>query len=65
MNRLIAWFGAALLCAAPFLIDTTFGKSIACIGLACLTYQAYGLKAYNLIIINIVGILGYMSVILT
>jgi len=53
------------MCTAPFIINTMLGKILMCIGLACLTLQTYGLKAYNIVFVNVVGILGYMFAIFT
>ena len=47
------------MCVAPFLIDTPTGKICAIAGLVLLTLQANHNKAYNLILLNIIGIGGY------
>jgi hypothetical protein len=47
------------MCVAPFFIDTLPGKLCAIAGLLLLTIQALDLKAYNLIILNVVGVAGY------
>lgn len=57
----LAWIGTALMGAAPFLIDTVEGKIMAILGLALLCLQAYEKKCYNLIILNLIGIIGYAS----
>ena len=57
--KAIEWFGVALLCAAPFLIDSSTGKIMAMVGLGLLCLQAYRLRAYNLLVLNTVGIIGY------
>lgn len=57
----LAWIGTALMGAAPFLIDTVEGKLMAILGLALLCLQAYDKKCYNLIILNLIGIIGYAS----
>lgn len=59
MLKLISWIGATALAVAPFIIDTMTGKILACIGLALLAVQAYQLKAYNIVLVNILGIMGY------
>jgi hypothetical protein len=56
---LINWIGAAALVAAPFLINYSSGKLLAMTGLALLTLQAYRLRAFNLVFLNMAGILGY------
>lgn len=57
--KILEWFGAAALVAAPFLINYDSGKILAIIGLALLTFQATRLKAFNLVVLNILGIIGY------
>jgi hypothetical protein len=59
------WSGAVLICTAPFLIDTDIGKTMICVGLSIVTIQAYRLKAYNMVIMNVVGILGYTFALFT
>lgn len=59
MIRLAGWIGAAAMVAAPPMIDTAQGKVLAIVGLLLLTLQAAKLRAYNLILLNIGGILGY------
>lgn len=56
---LLNWFGVAALAAAPYFIDAMEGKALAIAGLTALIFQAYKLRAYNLIILNISGIIGY------
>jgi len=55
-----AWVGAACMVAAPFIIDTNAGKLLAIAGLALLTVQAVATKSYNLIMLNVLGIGGYL-----
>lgn len=57
----LAWIGTAFMGAAPFLIDTPEGKIMAIVGLMLLCLQAYQKKCYNLIVLNIIGIIGYAS----
>lgn len=57
--KLLEWTGAAALIAAPFLINYTSGKILACVGLTLLTFQAFKMKAYNLVTLNAFGIIGY------
>ena len=54
-----SWGGAALMCAAPFIIDTDAGKLMAIVGLSLLTLQAIATRCYNLVLLNIMGIGGY------
>lgn len=60
MVAVCAWIGTALLCAAPFLIDSDIGKILMIVGLALLCLQAIQKSCYNLVILNITGILGYV-----
>lgn len=55
-----AWMGAACMVVAPFIIDTNAGKVLAIAGLALLTVQAVATKSYNLIMLNVLGIGGYL-----
>ena len=57
---LAAWIGAACMMAAPFIIDTDAGKLLAIAGLSLLTLQAIATRCYNLVLLNIVGIGGYI-----
>ena len=59
MLSLIAWVGTVCMAIAPFLIDYDIGKLLAISGLCLLTAQAYSCKLYNLIILNLIGIIGY------
>lgn len=60
MVAFAAWIGTALLCAAPFLIDSDIGKILMIVGLALLCLQAIQKSCYNLVILNITGIFGYV-----
>ena len=63
MSRLIdlsGWVGALLLCIAPPIIDTDLGKAFAIAGLGILCLQAWHKACYNLILLNIIGIGGYL-----
>ena len=62
MIRLLSWIGAAGLSAAPFIIDTPAGQWLAIVSIACLTVQAWYLKAWNLVGMNTVSIIGYCYV---
>tara|TARA_R100000353_G_scaffold150592_2_gene108972 strand:- start:1557 stop:1754 length:198 start_codon:yes stop_codon:yes gene_type:complete len=54
-----AWVGAICMALAPFAIDTDAGKVAAIIGLALLTVQALDIRAFNLVFLNLAGIIGY------
>jgi len=58
--RVAAILGTGAMCVAPFFIDTAAGKICAIVGLALLTIQALDLKAYNLVLLNLVGTAGYI-----
>ena len=57
--RLTGWLGALCMALAPFAIDTDAGKLAAIGGLTLLTLQAIDAKLWNLVFLNIAGILGY------
>lgn len=60
MIRVAAILGTGAMCVAPFFIDTIPGKICAIVGLALLTLQALDLRAYNLVLLNLVGTAGYL-----
>ena len=60
MLSAIAWVGTICMAIAPFLIDTLIGKLLAISGLALLTVQAHDARLYNLMILNTIGIIGYI-----
>lgn len=57
--RLTGWLGALCMALAPFAIDTDAGKLAAIGGLTLLTLQAIDGKLWNLVFLNVAGILGY------
>tara|TARA_B100001750_G_C15102803_1_gene396282 strand:+ start:263 stop:466 length:204 start_codon:yes stop_codon:yes gene_type:complete len=59
------WIGAAALAAAPFFITYTWGQVVAITGLSLLTRQAIINRTWNLVFLNITGIIGYSFTILT
>ena len=59
MVRVVAILGTGAMCVAPFFIDTLPGKLCAICGLLLLTIQALDLRAYNLVLLNLVGMAGY------
>ena len=58
------WIGAAALAVAPFIIETSGGQALAIFGLALLTRQALANRLWNLVTLNIIGIIGYYTVII-
>ena len=59
VSPLIGWCGAGAMALAPFAIDTDAGKLAAIGGLVLLTVQALDSKLYNLVFLNLAGIIGY------
>ena len=59
VSPLIGWCGAGAMALAPFAIDTDAGKLAATGGLVLLTVQALDIRAYNLVFLNLAGIIGY------
>jgi len=56
---IIGWCGAGAMALAPFAIDTDAGKLAAIGGLILLTVQALDIRAWNLVLLNLAGIIGY------
>ena len=59
ISPIIGWCGAGAMALAPFAIDTDAGKMAAIAGLVLLTVQALDIRAYNLVFLNLSGIIGY------
>ena len=59
MIAVIGWIGALCMAGAPFIIDTDAGKLAAIAGLVLLTGQALDIRAWNLVLLNLAGIIGY------
>ena len=59
MIAVIGWCGAGAMALAPFAIDTDAGKLAAIGGLVLLTVQALDIRAYNLVFLNLAGLIGY------
>lgn len=59
VSPIIGWCGAGAMALAPFAIDTDAGKLAAIGGLVLLTVQALDSKLYNLVFLNLAGIIGY------
>jgi hypothetical protein len=59
MIAVIGWVGALCMAGAPFIIDTDAGKLAAIAGLVLLTVQALDIRAMNLVLLNLAGIIGY------
>lgn len=59
IRQLINWTGVAAMVAAPYFIDSDIGKHLLIFGFVCLTVQSIHIKAHNLTVLNLLGILGY------
>lgn len=59
MIAAISWAGALCMMLAPPIIDTPAGKLLAIAGLSMLTLQAIHGKLWNLVALNLIGIVGY------
>ena len=55
---IIGWCGAGAMALAPCAIDTDAGKLAAIAGLVLLTVQALDIRAWNLLFLNLAGIIG-------
>lgn len=62
---ILAWTGSAALCGAPFIIDSLAGKLLAIFGLSAVIPQTIQKRAFNLTLLNVVGIIGYLFEVLT
>lgn len=56
----VVFIGTACMMIGPFLINYTIGKILSITGLALLTVQTQKTKSYNLSLLNVVGICGYV-----
>jgi len=55
------WIGAIALAVAPFIIETSEGQALAILGLTLLTRQAIANRLWNLVMLNSIGVLGYLT----
>ena len=58
---ILNWIGAAALAVAPFFITTKGGQVLAIIGLSLLTRQAIANRLWNLVSLNLIGVVGYLT----
>ena len=56
----VIYFGTALMMLSPFIIDSIYGKMGMVVGLILITVQTRRTKQYNLSLLNLVGITGYI-----
>jgi hypothetical protein len=61
----VIYIGTACLMIGPFFVNYTVGKVLSVLGLALLTIQTQKTKSYNLSLLNVVGICGYVYSIAT
>ena len=61
----VIYFGTSLMMFSPFVIDSWVGKLGMIIGLILITIQTQTTKQYNLSLLNLVGITGYLYALIT
>tara|TARA_B100000900_G_scaffold98100_1_gene81117 strand:- start:1897 stop:2136 length:240 start_codon:yes stop_codon:yes gene_type:complete len=61
----VIYFGTGLMMASPPIIDSIYGKIGMIIGLILITVQTQVTKQYNLTLLNLVGITGYIYALIT
>ena len=61
----VIYFGTSLMMFSPFVIQSWVGKVGMVIGLILITIQTQVTKQYNLSILNLVGIVGYLYALIT
>ena len=61
----VIYFGTSLMMFSPFVIDSWVGKIGMVFGLILITVQTQVTKQYNLSILNLVGIVGYLYALIT
>jgi hypothetical protein len=61
----VIYFGTSLMMFSPFVIDSWVGKMGMVFGLILITVQTQVTKQYNLSILNLVGICGYLYSLIT
>ena len=61
----MVFIGTGCMMIGPYFINYTIGKVLSVIGLSLLTIQTQKTKSYNLSILNVVGIFGYLYSIFT
>ena len=61
----VIYFGTALMMVSPPIIDSIYGKIGMILGLILITVQTQVTKQYNLTLLNLVGITGYIYALIT
>lgn len=59
-NYGVIYLGTVLLMVGPYFIDSIEGKAASALGLMLLTVQTQRTKQYNLSLLNVVGVVGYL-----
>ena len=62
---MVIYLGTAIMMVSPPIIDSIYGKLGMIIGLTLLTIQTQTTKQYNLSLLNLVGIAGYVYALIT
>lgn len=61
----VIYLGTIIMMLSPFVIQTWVGKFGMIVGLTLLTVQTQKTKQYNLSLLNLVGIFGYLYSLIT
>lgn len=61
----VIYLGTIIMMISPFVIDLSIGKVGMVFGLILLTIQTQKTKQYNLSLLNLVGIIGYLYSLIT
>ena len=61
----VIYLGTIIMMLSPFVIDSWVGKVGMVVGLILLTIQTQKTKQYNLSLLNLVGIVGYLYSLIT
>jgi len=56
----VLYFGTGLMMVSPFFIDSVYGKVGMLVALTLITIQTQKTKQYNLSLLNVVGVMGYL-----
>ena len=62
MNKKLTYFyylGSIIMVVAAFTVNSVTGKILYMIGLAIMIHQVYKAKMHNIVILNLVAILGF------
>ncbi len=59
IRQILNVIGTAALVAAPYFMDTDLGKHLCITGFILLSVQSIHLKAHNLTLLNVLGVIGY------